>query len=202
MHCNLHQSIPRSIIQKQGAAFTLAHVIYPPPPNTHSNTQKHILSLISSIAHTASHSLHTDIQAIQTPYAYTDQLLELDRCRLQVPENLPTSLKHIQTPAITEVWEKELVGHPVPQFARYILQCLSQGFRIGFQHRSSRLQQAVGNMVVADPKVVSDYIGEELAAGRLVELAPDEATSLTLYTRMYNNCGNVNAHAFPCRNCR
>ena len=36
-------------------------------------------------------------------------------------------------------------------------------------------------MAVSDPKVVSDYIGEEVAAGRLVELAPDEATSLKVH---------------------
>ena len=134
----------------------------PPPTHTqtHSHAQKHILSLISSIAHTASHSLHTDIQAIQTPYAYTTQLLELDRCRRQVPENLPTSLKHILTPAIIEVWEKELVGHPDPQFARYILQGLSQGFCIGFQHGSSRHQQAVSNMAVQTRRWCLSILGK------------------------------------------
>ena len=66
---------------------------------------------------------------------------------------------------------ENLAGHPDRQFVRYIL----QGPGLGFQHSSSKLQQAGSNMSIKHPKVVSDYIAEELAAGRLVELSAETA---------------------------
>lgn len=122
--------------------------------------------------------MHTDTTASQTPYTYIAQLLKLDRCRPPVPADLP---KHIQTPAIIEAWTKELAGHPDQQFARYILQDLTQGFHIGFDHSLSRLQQAGGNMLITDPRVVLEYIAAELSANRLVELSAKEAASLNVH---------------------
>ena len=114
-------------------------------------------------------------------YTYTSQLLELDSCKPLVPANLSAALKHIQTPAIAAVWEEALTGHPDQQFVRYILQGWDHGFRIGFQHSSSRLQQAGSNMPIKNPEVVSDYIAKELSAGRLVELSAEEAASLNIH---------------------
>ena len=85
-------------------------------------------------------------------------------------------------PAITAVWEKILIEHPDRQFLGYTVRGWDQGFHIRFQHSSSKLQQAGSNMSIKDPKVVSDYIAEELSVGRLVELSADEATSLKIHT--------------------
>ena len=79
------------------------------------------------------------------------------------------------------VWRHELAGHPDQQFARYIMGGLSQGFRIGFQHGTSTLRQAAGNMPIKEPEVVSVYIKEELGAERLVELTVDEAARLEVH---------------------
>ena len=43
--------------------------------------------------------------------------------------------------------------------------------------------QAGDNMKIAQPQVVSDYIGEELQAGRLVELTEAEAAALNVHCR-------------------
>ena len=78
-------------------------------------------------------------------------------------------MKYIQTPARLEVVEQELAGHPDQQFAGYILTGLSQGFRIGFQHTSNSLHQAACNMLITEPRVVSNYARNELLTGRLME---------------------------------
>ena len=95
--------------------------------------------------------------------------------------DLPPAMRHIQTPATLEVWRRELAGHPDQQFARYIMGGLSQGFRIGFQHGTSTLRQAAGNMPITEPGVVSDYIKEELGTGGLVEPTEDEAACLDVH---------------------
>lgn len=149
---------------------------------SHTYTHSHALQLTHKHNPPPALTPHTHtLTDSQSLYTYTNQLLELDSCRPLEPAILPTPMKHIQTPAIAAVWEKQLAGHPDRQFVRYILQGLDQGFRIGFQHSSSRLQQAGSNMWIKDPKVVSDYIAEELAVGRLVELSADEAIGLKIH---------------------
>ena len=98
----------------------------------------------------------TDSEADRGQYTYTAQLLELDSCRPEAPVGLSSALEHIQTPARLDIWKRELAGHPDQQFARFILKGLSSGFRIGFQHQSSRLHQAGVNMRITEPQVVSD----------------------------------------------
>ena len=124
---------------------------------------------------------HTHIGAAHEQYPYTAQLQELDGCKRQPPVILPPEMKHIQTPARLEVWKQLLASHPDQQFAGLILEGLSSGFRVGFQHHSSQLRQANSNMRITQPQVVSDYIKDELQAGRLVELTKTEAEAWNVH---------------------
>ena len=101
--------------------------------------------------------------------------MKLDSCKRQPAVDLPPEMTHIQTPARLEVWKQLLANHPDQKFAGFILEGLSAGFRVGFQHGSSLLRQASRNMRITEPQVVSDYIRDELQAGRLVELTETEA---------------------------
>ena len=150
-----------------------SHTLYIAYPFTPHNTPH--LSLMSHTTLCTHNTLPTGLAADQGQYTYTAQLLELDSCRPEIPAGLSPALEHIQTPARLDIWKQELAGHPDQRFAEFILKGLSSGFRIGFQHQSSRLRQAGSNMRITEPQVVSDYIAEELRANRLVELTEKEA---------------------------
>jgi len=78
--------------------------------------------------------------ATSSSYKYTTQLLELDKCTPADTGALTPPLLHIQTPANIRKWERALSNHPDQQCARYIVQGLTYGFRIGFQYAYSRPQ--------------------------------------------------------------
>jgi len=118
---------------------------------------------------------------IHGEYRYTAQLLELDSCRLQGLGGLSPAMSHIHTPTKVKVWKQELAGHPDQQFAGFIVQGLSTGYWVGFQHQSSCLRQVTGNMRISEPQVVSDYIREELQAGRLVQISEMEAAAWNVH---------------------
>jgi hypothetical protein len=77
--------------------------------------------------------------------------------------------------------DKYMSDHPDQNFASYISQGLSNGFRIGFRYGESTLKQSKVNMAIDNPQVVSDYIAEELAANRLIELTPEEADNFGIH---------------------
>jgi len=100
-------------------------------------------------------------------YVYLGDLQKLDACRApdEVPQwgvgPSPFRLAH---------WEGVLKAHPDQQFAAYIRAGLSQGFRVGFDRQGPELKSACGNHPSASVKqqVVSEYIADEVQAGRLV----------------------------------
>ena len=62
-----------------------------------------------------------------------------------------------------------------------MLRGLSEGFRIGFQYYSSKLQSAHRNMLIANPEVVTDYVKTKVDAKRLVELSTGTAAVLSVH---------------------
>lgn len=68
---------------------------------------------------------------------------------------------------------KALKTHPDRAFARYIVNGLTEGFRIGFR-RGSPLISARANMPSANahPQVVTNYLQDELAKGRMLGPLP------------------------------
>lgn len=90
------------------------------------------------------------------------------------PQQLPTSLTHICTPLNIDAWALWLNYHPDQEFAQYILDGISQGFRIGFNHLGHSCVSAKRNHKSARecPKVIKDSLSKEVAAGRLIGPLP------------------------------
>ena len=104
------------------------------------------------------------------------QLRELHRCR-PPPHHVATAqLSHIETPVKLSAWRAALAAHPAQEFARYILDGLEQGFRIGFSYDKAILRQVGRNMPCSNSEVVDEYLSEELKLNRLVRLSGAEAT--------------------------
>ena len=77
-----------------------------------------------------------------------------------------------------------LEGHPDQNFAGYILRGIREGFRIGFDAHLSSLKSSGRNMQSAaeKPEVVSKYLQEEEALGRVVQLTLKDAEDLQVHT--------------------
>ena len=84
------------------------------------------------------------------------------------------SLADIQTLVRLAAWQKGLADHPDQRFAKYVLQGLREGFRVGFQYQTSGLQQSHRNMLIIQPLEVRIYISNQLEAERLAVISPEE----------------------------
>ena len=75
----------------------------------------------------------------------------------------------MRTPLIVGAWSELLRDHTDRAFVRYIINGLTDGFRIGFS-RKSPLTSARSNMPSAalHPQVISDYLAKELALDRML----------------------------------
>ena len=62
-------------------------------------------------------------------------------------------------------WEEALNKHPDRQFANYVVSGLKNGFRIGFDHITSKLTSSRNNMLSAkeNPHVVDEYLLHEIS---------------------------------------
>ena len=90
----------------------------------------------------------------------------------------------ITTPLKLSKWEELLQEHPDKKFAGYILRGIGNGFRIGFDPGQCVLKDRPSNMLSAEerPEIVTEYLREELALGRLVELNAYTARSIGMHT--------------------
>ena len=134
----------------------------------------------STVTHTSCIGARTS--DVHGQHRFTQQLLELDSNRPLVPQQLPEVLCQISTPASSEVWRRELAGHPDQAFTNYVVQGLEQGFRVGFRYPSSLLPHK-RNMLsaVQHPQVVRDYLKEELALNRVVRFPKPAAEQLGVH---------------------
>ncbi len=110
-------------------------------------------------------------------YQYTEDLLQLERCRPAEGGRVPDCLSLSASPLQWESWSHALRNHPDRQFTRYIVEGIRDGFRIGYIGRRSRYGGAQANMGSAreHPEVVREYLTEECGEGRLVGPLPLEA---------------------------
>ena len=74
--------------------------------------------------------------------------------------------------------------HPDKKFAGYTLRGIGNGFRIGFDPGQYVLKDRPSNMLSVEehPEIVTEYLREELALGRLVELNAYTARSIGVHT--------------------
>ena len=107
-------------------------------------------------------------------YPYTKQLLALEACRPLVRVELPPEMQHISTPLKINAWERGLRNHPDKQFTEYLIQGITQGFRIGFNY-SQPLRSSKNNMISADqhPEIIDDYLANEFHLNR-ISLVPKD----------------------------
>ena len=99
-------------------------------------------------------------------YVYRRDLLALDSC---IPKGDCTHLiisPDVFTPLVLKVWTHELSSHPDKIFSNYILQGITNGFRIGFDRRQF-ICSATGNMHIEKPEIVSEYLLREVSLNRM-----------------------------------
>ena len=104
-------------------------------------------------------------------YPYTEDLQELDACRLECPVVLPQYLRQVVTPLCWEQWDQVLAAHPDQRFRRYVVEGVRNGFRVGCtKEPSGGIRRPPSNMPSAQdrPWVIDDYLAEECSLGRVV----------------------------------
>ena len=70
----------------------------------------------------------------------------------------------IFTPLNIHQWTQQLQSHPDGQFFSYIIQGISSGFRIGFNH--SHTVPASSNLPTSNDSIIEDYLEREVALSR------------------------------------
>ena len=123
-------------------------------------------------------------------YRYLSDLLRLDAHRDDVSDMPSCSVNSsaINTPLIASAWASNLAAHPDTRFASYIVEGISQGFRIGFvQSAGSSLSSARRNMRSAyeNSSVVEEYTAAELDQGRLVGPIPRQAVATEVHLSQF-----------------
>ena len=90
--------------------------------------------------------------------------LSTPQCQHRIQE-----LVKVHTPLSPDAWEAALRAHPDRAYAAYIVQGLREGFRVGFKW-DAPLKSATLNMhsTTLRPTTISEYIGNELARGRML----------------------------------
>ena len=99
-------------------------------------------------------------------YQFRLDLFALANCKQQHPPPLPPFLTSITTPLNIAALARELENHPDKEFAQYLLQGISQGFRIGLNY-PKECQSAKSNMKSAkeNPVVIDEYLVKECSLG-------------------------------------
>ena len=97
-------------------------------------------------------------------HQYTQHLTQLDSYR---PPWAQGKSGRRTTPLILEAWTELLRDHPDKEYVSYILEGIKGGFRVGFQWGVCPLAPSQGNMPIAKPERVSQYLERELELGRI-----------------------------------
>ena len=99
-------------------------------------------------------------------YVYLDHLLAFDICRPVEDLSWLVISPEIHSPLQASVWAADLSDHPDKAYVEYILQGISNGFRIGF-NRSQHISSARGNLLIDKPEKVTEYLQWEVLLGRM-----------------------------------
>ena len=109
-------------------------------------------------------------------YVYLPELEALARCHCRGGGRLLHQLPQAHTPSPLNgrVWEAALRTHPDHDYARYIVQGIQEGFRIGFHEGQLSLRPAIRNIPSAyeQPQIVDKYLQAECAQGRVLGPLP------------------------------
>ena len=119
------------------------------------------------------HALYSGpAREVHSRYPYMQQLAKLQSFKPRQAEEMPGELSQITTPLKVQAWREGLQHHPDANFSQYVIQGISEGFRIGF-NREITLKPCAKNMLSAVqlPHIVSDYLQHEREENRIA-LAP------------------------------
>ena len=112
------------------------------------------------------------MQCFMGDYPYTRNLFEFDRRRpvSRACPSLSSDFGGITTPFVVQVWEKMLSDHPDWVYCEYLLNGMSEGFRIGFDYSKCVCTSAKSNMGSAsqNPSIIDKYVEQELALHRFI----------------------------------
>ena len=97
---------------------------------------------------------------------YMDHLRALDSYRQRSDPSMLVISREVFTPLSLEDWSLELADHPDREFSKFILNGITNGFRIGF-NRTQPLRPAMANLHCANPEIVTEYLGRETALCRM-----------------------------------
>ena len=99
------------------------------------------------------------------------------------PPQLPVELQAITTPLVPSRWCEFLQHHPDTVFSSYILEGITEGFRIGFKYCGHSLKPRSRNLLSAyeHQSVVESYIEKEVLLGRMVHIT-DPSTLPCVHT--------------------
>ena len=99
-------------------------------------------------------------------YVYLDHLLAFDICRPVEDLSCLVISSEIHSPLQASIWAAELSDHPDKAYVEYILQGISNGFRIGFDRRQ-HISSARGNLLFDNPDTVTEYLQQKVLLGRM-----------------------------------
>jgi len=103
----------------------------------------------------------------------------LNKCKPLSVMKGPAGLQKISTPLKVAEWEKAMRGHPDEALVAYVLSGIQEGFRVGFDHAKRSCISAKANLPSAatNQEVVTAYLEEECAHGRVILVGPRESVA-------------------------
>ena len=109
-------------------------------------------------------------QAQSQTNAYSADLLTIAKYVNPSPPPLPPAICNITTPLSLASWEAQLSKHPDPAFTHYIIDGITHGFRLGYNHIAHMCTRASSNHPSAQehPAVISKALESEVEKGRLI----------------------------------
>ena len=107
------------------------------------------------------------LNIVKGEYKFIYDLLSLEACS---PQRKPLSWPRCHTPINTQYLMLTLARHQDPRFVGFIYRGLTEGFQIGFDHRTAEHRGSWRNLpsAMVNPGVVAARISAEMEAGRLI----------------------------------
>ena len=113
----------------------------------------------------------------QGQYRYMPHLQQLEACK---PARSIRSWPRCPSPIHVECLTFHLRAHPDREFVSYILQGLTQGFRIGYSYHGARPRPSQGNLPssLANPAAITAHLETEGNKGRVVGPVQGDSSSI------------------------
>lgn len=110
-------------------------------------------------------------QIVSGRYVYTVDLLRMSACiPLPMAQPTPPGLDQVHSPLVLQRWRQSLQNYPDTTFAKYLLEGIAGGFRIGFDYQQHKCRSAKRNMLSATQhqSVIDEYLAKECSVGRII----------------------------------